>query len=498
MDELEKIETVTALETASMDKNAIEIDTEQNSFSKQFKSSLSPKNGYFGETTFTNEYGFTKRIGKTENGSTFHEYYDSNNKLYLKRELNEDSSVTSTYYDDNGLGYLSSSLKVENNVCVLDKKLAQNVTIKKGNFTATTDYLGRPVDNKITDLTIKTEGRESLNRINRTSSYRPRDQKGHLIADKFGGPASEENIVPQLDKVNQSKMAQVENMVRDLKAEGKSVDYEVKTNYSGSKRRPTSFEPKITADGEEIALPKDLTKIYNESDADLTTAKKVKIEAREKFGTANEAGLKAGAVAGGLAFAVSTVENVSLYVDGDITAEDMIIDIVEDTASAGAIGYGTQFISTAVSQAMSKSSSALISKVGNSCLPAAVVAFGVESYDDISAYAKGEIDTQELVYNLGENASGIAGGFVAGAALGSVAGLPGAIIGGVIGCAVSTEIYQTAVEFGAENAEKLAEKSQEFAKDVVNTVAKAAPEAVEEVKSAFTDFAKKVKLPLHF
>ncbi len=65
-----------------------------------------------------------------------------------------------------------------------------------------------------------------------------------------------------------------------------------------------------------------------------------------------------------------------------------------------------------IKEAMSKSSSALISKVGGFCLPAADVTFGVESYEDISDYAKGEIDGTELAYNLGENAAGVAGGFV--------------------------------------------------------------------------------------
>ena len=52
-----------------------------------------------------------------------------------------------------------------------------------------------------------------------------------------------------------------------------------------------------------------------------------------------------------------------------------------------------------IKEAMSKSSSALISKVGGFCLPAADVTFGVESYEDISDYAKGEIDGTELAYN---------------------------------------------------------------------------------------------------
>ena len=56
----------------------------------------------------------------------------------------------------------------------------------------------------------------------------------------------------------------------------------------------------------------------------------------------------------------------------------MVTEIAKDTGTAGALGYGTDFISTAVSQALSQSSSTLIQRVGGSCLPAAVVSFAVD------------------------------------------------------------------------------------------------------------------------
>ena len=238
----------------------------------------------------------------------------------------------------------------------------------------------------------------------------------------------------------------------------------------------------------------------------MTSIKKIKINAGEKFGIANEMGIKSGLIAGGLTMAVSTVDNVSLYIDGGISAEDMVVDIIKDTSVAGITGYGTAFVSTAVSQAMSKSSSALISEVGGSCLPAAVVAFGVESYEDISDYAKGEIDGTELAYNLGENAAGVAGGFaggtMAGAAVGTVAGpvgtVAGAVVGGVVGCVIATEAYATAVEYGTEGAEILADRAQELANNVIDCVAENVPEVLDDVRIAFDEFSKNTKLSLSF
>ena len=153
-------------------------------------------------------------------------------------------------------------------------------------------------------------------------------------------------------------------------------------------------------------------------------------------------------------------------------------------------------------------------------MPAAAVSFAVESYDSISEFAQGEISGGELAYDLGENATAIAGG-IKGAAVGAsigtkvgavvgtvagpagtavgaaVGGVTGSIVGGVVGCVVASEVYATAVEFGAEHAEQIAEKAQEFADSTIETVKEAVPEQLDNVKSAFNDFASAINLPIH-
>lgn len=506
---MNSVENFGKIESEKFDASSLAFREKMLSFNKNFTSKLTPENGIYGVTEVVKANGVIERLGQNEFGHKVKEYVTSEGQLFKRRELLGNGCNATTLFDDNGVAYLRKVTKLgDGQAKVLSSKLAPEVTITKGNFTATTDAYGRPVLNKVTDLSIKNSPRESLSSINRDNAYRATDHRGHLIPDNFGGPASQENVVAQLGEINQGKVAQVENIVRDLKAQGHKVDYEVKSNYTDSKStRPSSFEAKITVDGKEYTdLPDNLRKIYNESDADLTTAKKIKINAGEKFGIANEMGIKSGLIAGGLTMAVSTVDNVSSYIDGEISAEDMVVDIVEDTAVAGAMGYGTAFVSTAVSQAMSKSSSALISKVGGSCLPAAVVAFGVESYEDISDYAKGEIDGTELAYNLGENAAGVAGGFVGGAMVGATVGtvagpvgtVAGTIVGGVVGCVIAAEAYATAVEYGTEGADILADKTQELASNVIDCVAENAPEVLDDVKGAFNEFAGNAKLPFSF
>ncbi|WP_024859063.1 hypothetical protein [Ruminococcus albus] len=215
-----------------------------------------------------------------------------------------------------------------------------------------------------------------------------------------------------------------------------------------------------------------------------------KIFAQETARVGNKAGLESAALSASITACVSTVDNVNKVMEGKITPKEAFVDVTKDTAASGGIAYGTRFISEAVSQTMGKSSSALIRKVGGSCLPAAVVSYAVESYDDISDYAQGKIGGKELAYNLGENAAGVAGGIAGGAV--------GGIIGGTVGCALATEAYQTAVELGAEGAEIIAEKAQDLASGVVDTVSEVVPEALDDVKNAFSDFSAKAKIKLPF
>lgn len=495
-----------AIEANAFSPTEIDIREKMAVLNKSFLTKLTPENGIYGYTETIKDNGVVERLGVNEFGHKVKEYIQ-NGQIYKRREILGGGCNATTLFDDNGTAYLRTVTKLgDNQKKVISQTLAPSVTIQKGNFVAITDAYGRPVFNKVTDVQLRPEDmpKKGLASINRDKSYHAGDQKGHIIADCLGGPASKENIVAQLGEVNQGKMARVEHIVRDRKAEGHTVDYEVKTNYVGSKdARPSSFEPKIIVDGKEEPLPDDLRKIYNDS-SDSAISKAV-TTAGEKFGIAHETGVKSGLVAAGISCTVSTVDNVSSFIDGKITAEEMVVDIVEDTAVAGTLGYGTVFISTAVSQAMSSSSSALISKVGGSCAPAATVAFAVESYEDISEYAQGNIDGSELAYNLGENAASVAGSFAGGAltgtavgaAAGPVGAVAGTIVGGVVGCVVATEAYETAVELGTERAEVLAQKANELAQVTIDAVSEAVPEKLEEVTSAFKDYASSVKLPFN-
>ena len=232
-----------------------------------------------------------------------------------------------------------------------------------------------------------------------------------------------------------------------------------------------------------------------------------KIYIKDTLLNANKAGVETFKGAAALSCAVSTVDNVQKYFKGEVTAQEAVIDIAKDTGVAGAVGYGTGFVTSAVATTMSHSSHVLIQKVGASCAPAAVVAWGVQSFDSITDYAQGEITGDELAYELGKNgasvAGGIVGGMAAGAALGSV--VPGAgtvvgagvgLVGSMVGCAVASEAYATAVEHGGEGAKILATKAQELATNTVEAAKVEVPEKVDFIKQAINEFATENDVPI--
>ena len=228
--------------------------------------------------------------------------------------------------------------------------------------------------------------------------------------------------------------------------------------------------------------------------------------ATDTFAEGNKAGLESAAIAATITVAVSTVDNVSKYIDGEITAQEAFLDVAKDTGAAGGIAYGTAFVSTAVAQTMSSSSQQLIQSLGKSGVPGAVISFGVQSFDSVADYASGVIDEKQLVYDLGESAvqvgGSIAGSAAAGAALGSV--VPGAgtavgfgvgLVGGMVGCAIASEAYASAVQFGSENTGVLADKAQQMATRTVDIAKEVVPDKVENIVASLNDYASINNLP---
>lgn len=506
-------------EQTGLDKIMYDRTEKMDSMNKAFKSNVKPENGAYGTTVLDKGNGLTEQLSRNEYGHIRKDYFRDGQK-YLTREKVSDGNWSKTHYDDNGTAYKTEHIKWgKSTPGEINTQLARNTEIVKGNFTAKTDVYGRPISNKVTDVQVKdaSTGRHALSKNLYDSSYRPGDERGHIISDQLGGTPGKENVLAQEHSVNHNQFREVERTVERLKAEGHKVDYEVKTNYADKSNRPSSYEPKITVDGEPYELDASLKKIYNEEST--TKLSEIKTSAKEKVQRvkgsmsestvkAHETGRKAGIEAAAITCAISTVDNVTSYMDGEISADEMAINIAKDTGTAGAVGYGVGFVSSKVAGTMASSSCKMISALGKSSVPGAVVAFGVQSYGAVMDYAQGEIDGQELAYDLGENAVGVAGSIAGAAAAGAIAGsvvpvagtVVGAaigLVGGMVGYAVASGAYETAIELGSEYADEIGEKAQEVASATIDKAAELCSDVADKVTDAIKDFNIANKLPFN-
>ena len=496
-----------AFDAIALKPTEIDISEGLEALHKSFESALNLDKGWFGPTEIDKGNGLIEITDRGIDGRLRRDYLIDG--LPYKQHVGLGNGTwATTLFDDMGTAYLKTvSQLTSKGLEITETALTPDTTIHKGNFTVVVDHWGRPILNTIEDLQLRPDISERQNPSQglRNELYKVRDQLGHLIADWFGGPPTAENVVPQLDNVNQSRMRKVENLVAKYKQEGHRVDYSMKTNYVGTDGRPSSFEPTIIVDGVEVEIPADLKKIYNSdinTDSFTNGIKKTFNDLGERFGLAHEEGLGSAALAAAITCSVSSCENISAFINGEITADEMIVGIVGDTAAAGGIAYGTTFVTTAVSQAMQQSSSALISAVGGSSAPALVVSMGVESFNDIVSFANGEIDAGELAYDLGMNAAEVEGGFVGatmGAEIGMVAGpagvVAGSVIGGVVGCAIASEAYASAVELGSEGIEMLGDQVTDLANNTIDAVAESMPDQVDDVRNAFNSYFSDNNLP---
>lgn len=495
-----------SFERQGLDKIKLDLTEKLKGFNDAFSTSVKADNGFYGVSSIERDNGVRIDIARNEIGQISKDYYQDG-KLTQNRLKVDDGLWERTRFDDNETPYLKETIKFgKESPREFFYQLAADTRISKGNFTALTDSLGRPIFNEIKDVNLREGKRQNLNVV-RTNEYRIGDERGHLIADSLGGPSTAENIVAQLKEVNHGKFIDVEEIVRQLKRDNpdSKVDYSIKTNYADQSTRPSSFEPKIVIDGKEISLPKELKKIYNDVDMNkLDQAKVVVNESIEKIRPVHNSGMEMGKNAAMVTFAMSTVDNVYRFSCGGISAEEMVTDIVKETGVSGAVGYGTGFISSAVSKQMLNSGHALFNSLGNSAIPVAAITFGVESFDSVNNFAQGNITMKELCYDLGENGIGVAGsiegakyGAMAGTA---IAGIPGAavggIVGGMVGYAVTTQVYVTVVETGGENVQLLTDKAQEFAKNTYKAAEEYIPEKAESIRTAMAEFADKAGMPI--
>lgn len=505
-----RIEALEQIEKTGLEKKSFNRLEKMDELNKSFKTSLAPEKGAYGVTERELPGGYHEVRSQNELGYKRRDIYNPEGKLTHTIEKIADNTRQLTKYDDNGVAFLKETTVRGDNPSH-SISLAPDIVIKEGNFTATTDSYGRPSLNRIENIKVNPDAaKKSLSEKLIDDSFNAGDHRGHLIADHFGGPASKENIVPQTQEVNLSKFKAVENKIDSLLKEGKRVDYEVKSNYDGTSKRPSSFEIKVFADGEEVPLDKELQKIYND---DLSKTGKMITDAKENLHYAStitssmhETGLEQGMEAAKITFVMTTVDGVIQLYEGNTTIDEFATVLAQNVGNAGIDGYAMGFISDGVAVLLDASSSEMLQSLAGSNMPAAFASFVVASKSDFIAFSKGSIDGTELAYKLGNNGVGVAGtmlGAEYGASVGTMI-LPGAgtviggLAGGMIGYTLTTGAYKTAVEYGSKGADIFADKAKKIGGATIEYAQENLPEKANEIKSAINTFSEKNGLPFRF
>ncbi len=75
------------------------------------------------------------------------------------------------------------------------------------------------------------------------------DDRGHLIADRFGGSNGLENLIAQNAEINRVDFNSFENQLSQEIKSGKTVAVAIYPVYSGSSFRPTALLVNYTIDG---------------------------------------------------------------------------------------------------------------------------------------------------------------------------------------------------------------------------------------------------------
>lgn len=142
--------------------------------------------------------------------------------------------------DDDGHLYMHQNPETKQWELMPDKKYILN------GYEYDTDSNGNIV--KVSgELRIKDDGRLPLNA--KLPDMGEDDDRGHLIADMFGGDNTLGNLVPQLSELNRGAYKSLEMKLSDALANGHKVQVNIQPYYNADTHRPYKLIYGYSIDG---------------------------------------------------------------------------------------------------------------------------------------------------------------------------------------------------------------------------------------------------------
>lgn len=228
---------------------------------------------------------------------------------------------------------------------------------------------------------------------------------------------------------------------------------------------------------------KDAKVTYDEAkEARLNPKKYV---AKEVLADSHVAGKEAAKGAVQAAAVISVVSNSVAIARGDKDLDEALLDLSKDVAVSGAAGYLVGASGSALKAVMHASKNQLTRNASRAA--GEIVGAGIAIASSLKRYAEGEIDSAELVEELGEKGVATltvsytaAAGTGVGATVGSfllpgpgtaIGGFIGGYIGGMIGYTYSSFVYHGILE--TFKNEKIARERREYLEDLCDGMIRA-------------------------
>ena len=352
--------------------------------------------------------------------------------------------------------------KFNTNAAALDPSLVAELTRELGDPAAAADIL------------IRQRGGPVLEQVQAKAGHSVENMTGYLRDPKYSGM---QKLVPS-DKVD-GVQARAEFRANYWEKRG-NVDYARENADTARNVTGELHHGKVRSGGTTLQETKDAALNPTKYRFNVETLY-VLVEGVRAGGSA----FVAGSVIGG---AISVAKNGMRVAKGDMAVGEAAREVAKDAGSAGARGFATGTLGTAVryggvrfggrfgGRVLAKSNVAM-------ALAASVVETGVTVYKLICK----EITAEQAALQIGQNGCSTLSGIFAGAAAGAVFGPVGIAIGSIAGYMIAAQVFQGSVSIlrSARLAEAEAQRLEELCMEAIAAI-EAMREEVERSVDALT------------
>lgn len=201
--------------------------------------------------------------------------------------------------------------------------------------------------------------------------------------------------------------------------------------------------------------------------------------------TAHMSGIENAKSAAVVAGSISLAQNAISLIRNEKEFEEVVVDVGKDVVVGSATAYVIGYSDTAVRSIMNSSKNSVFVNLSKTTVPTMIAATTLQIGKSLVRYASGEIDSVQLIEELGEKGTGMMAASM-GAAIGTAV-FPGigTVVGSMIGYMTSSTIYTSCMQILSE------ERLSSERRFKIKKIADAAVEAMENEGKELLYFTKK-------